>query len=220
VLVIATPCPLILAVPVAIISGVSRCAKKGVLVKGGGALEQLAGVRTVLFDKTGTLTDGRARLLEIKSRDDIDSLELLRLAASLDRELASDVVAQALVTAARERGLRLDTPSNVREQPGSGVVGTVGTHEVVVGGWQFVKAHAAADAALARDVETWIRRDGTVAVVVAVDGNVAGVLLLADQVRPEAGSVLRQLRAACASARRSRRIRSPLLRPRNPTDLF
>jgi ATPase, P-type (transporting), HAD superfamily, subfamily IC/heavy metal translocating P-type ATPase len=196
VLVIATPCPLILAVPVAIISGVSRCAKKGVLVKGGGALEQLAGVRTVLFDKTGTLTDGRARLLEIKSRDDIDSLELLRLAASLDQS-SHHVVAQALVTAARERGLRLDTPSNVREQPGSGVVGTVGTHEVVVGGWQFVKAHAAADAALARDVETWIRRDGTVAVVVAVDGNVAGVLLLADQVRPEAGSVLRQLRAAC-----------------------
>lgn len=196
VLVIATPCPLILAVPVAIISGVSRCAKKGVLVKGGGALEQLAGVRTVLFDKTGTLTDGRARLLEIKSRDDIDSLELLRLAASLDQS-SPHVVAQALVTAARERGLRLDTPSNVREQPGSGVTGTVGTHEVVVGGWQFVKAHAAADATLARDVETWIRRDGTVAVVVAVDGKVAGVLLLADQVRPEAGSVLRQLRAAC-----------------------
>ncbi|WP_193378166.1 HAD-IC family P-type ATPase, partial [Sinorhizobium fredii] len=85
VLVIATPCPLILAVPVAIISGVSRCAGKGVLVKGGGALEMLARVKTVILDKTGTITDGRARLIEVKSRVDLDPLEVLRLAASLDQ---------------------------------------------------------------------------------------------------------------------------------------
>lgn len=124
VIVVATPCPLILAVPVAIVSGISRCAKKGILVKDGGALEALAAAKVVLLDKTGTVTDGRARLIEMKIRDGLDPLEVLRLAASLDQS-SPHVVAQALVAAARERGLRLDVPADVREAPGSGLTGHV-----------------------------------------------------------------------------------------------
>lgn len=96
VLVVATPCPLILAVPVALISGVSRCAGKGILVKGGGALEMLARAKTVMLDKTGTVTDGRAQLLETKVRNDLAAQEVLRLAASID-QASRHVVACAVV---------------------------------------------------------------------------------------------------------------------------
>jgi len=192
VLVVATPCPLILAVPVAIISGVSRCAKRGVLVKGGGALELLARIKTVFLDKTGTITDGRARLIEMKARTDLDPLEVLRLAASLDQG-SHHVIAQALVSAARERGLALETPTGVRELPGFGVSGRVGNHSLAVGGWEFVKSTVEADG-FTDEIDTWIRRDGTVAVAAAIDGKLAGAFLLADQVRPEAGTVLRNLR--------------------------
>ncbi|WP_454854559.1 heavy metal translocating P-type ATPase [Rhizobium binxianense] len=192
VIVVATPCPLILAVPVAIISGISRCARKGVLVKDGGALERLAGARTVLLDKTGTITDGRARLIEMKTRDGLSPLELLRLAASLDQS-SPHVVAQALVAAARERGLALDTPVDVREVAGSGLTGRVGAQDVLIGGWGFVSAKLG-NSDFGREIEAWIRRDGTIAVVVAIGGSLAGAILLADQIRPEAGSVLRHLR--------------------------
>ncbi|WP_190238039.1 MULTISPECIES: heavy metal translocating P-type ATPase [unclassified Rhizobium] len=194
VIVVATPCPLILAVPVAIVSGISRCAKKGILVKDGGALEALAAARTALLDKTGTLTDGRARLIEIKARGDLDALEVLRLAASLDQS-SPHVVAQALVTAARGRGLVLDTPSDVREAPGSGLTGRVGGHDVLAGGWNFASAKLQ-NSDFREEIKNWIRRDGTVAVIVAIDGALAGAILLADQIRPEAGYVLRHLRDA------------------------
>ncbi|UVD60075.1 heavy metal translocating P-type ATPase (plasmid) [Rhizobium sp. Pop5] len=194
VIVVATPCPLILAVPVAVVSGISRCAKKGVLVKDGGALEALAVARTVLLDKTGTVTDGRARLIEIKVQGDLDALELLRLAASLDQS-SPHVVAQSLVTAAHERGLQLDVPSDVRETPGSGLTGRVGSQNLIIGGWAFVST-GIEDSHFRREIEAWIRRDGTVAVVVAIDGALAGAMLLADQIRPEAGFVLRHLRQA------------------------
>ena len=116
-LVVATPCPLILAVPVAIIAGVSRTAKHGVLVKGGKALEALARVRTIVIDKTGTLTEGRARLVAIHSAGGLPPDEILRIAATL--ELASNhVVATALVAAARGQGLVLGKPTEVTETPG------------------------------------------------------------------------------------------------------
>ena len=133
VLVVATPCPLILAVPVAIISGVSRAAKRGVLVKGGGALEALAQVRTIVIDKTGTVTEGRARLVAIHAAGAFPPDEILRLAATLD--LASNhVVATALVAAARGQGLALGMPTDVKETPGSGLEGIVDGRRVIVGG--------------------------------------------------------------------------------------
>ncbi|NRP74784.1 Copper-transporting P-type ATPase [Ensifer psoraleae] len=194
VLVIATPCPLILAVPIAIISGVSRCAGKGVLVKGGGALEMLARMKTVILDKTGTITDGRARLIEIKTRTDLDPMEVLRLAASLDQG-SHHVIARALVAAARERELKLVAPSGSLEVAGSGMTGNIDGHEIAVGGWDFVSARIV-ETAFSREIREWIRRDGTVSVLAAKDGILAGAFLLADEVRPEAGSVLRRLRDA------------------------
>ncbi|HUH48793.1 MAG TPA: HAD-IC family P-type ATPase, partial [Mycoplana sp.] len=104
VLVVATPCPLILALPVAIISGMSRSAKLGVLIKSGGALEALAKVRTAVLDKTGTLTYGQARVIEMKTTEGCEGQEMLRLAASLD-QASSHVIAEALVGEARRRGL-------------------------------------------------------------------------------------------------------------------
>jgi cation transport ATPase len=110
VLVVATPCPLILAVPVAIISGISRAARDGILVKNGGTLEALARVRTTILDKTGTLTDGRATITEIRTTDGFSADEVLRLAASLD-QASAHTVADSLIRAASERGLALSPPT-------------------------------------------------------------------------------------------------------------
>ena len=137
VMVVATPCPLILAVPVAIIAGVSRAAKIGVLIKGGGALEVLADVKTLVIDKTGTLTHGQASLSAIHRLDRLAEDDILRLAASLD-QASNHVVAAALVNAARERGLPLTPPTEVHETPGSGLEGSVAGRRVAVGGLAYV----------------------------------------------------------------------------------
>jgi cation transport ATPase len=135
VMVVATPCPLILAVPVAIVAGMSRCARRGVLIKGGGVLEKLARARTLFFDKTGTLTGGRARLVAIETGPQFVAGEVLRLAASLD-QMSQHVIAQAVVAARdcdRERrgrngfidrgdgvrGIRLSAAACRRCPPGS-----------------------------------------------------------------------------------------------------
>lgn len=192
VLVVATPCPLILAVPVAIISGMSRTAARGVLIKNGGALEALARVRTAILDKTGTLTFGRAAVTGIRTVDGWDGDEILRLAASLD-QASTHVTAEALVTAARERGLRLSGPSGVEEEAGSGIEGTVEGRRVAVGGSGFVRSRSAAGDP--RELKAGLAR-GTVAVAVAVDGALAGIIMLADPVRPDAKRVLAAFREA------------------------
>src|SRR5215467_7232523 len=122
VLVVATPCPLILAVPVAIVSGLSRAAKHGILVKGGRALETLARVRALVIDKTGTLTHGRARLVATEVVGELSGDELLRLAASLD-QASKHIVAQTIVEEARSKGLALVVPTEVAETAGEGVEG-------------------------------------------------------------------------------------------------
>jgi len=192
VLVVATPCPLILAVPVAILSGVSHCARRGILVKGGEALERLAIVKTVLLDKTGTITDGRARLIETKTFDGLDPQLLLRLAASLDQG-SPHVFAQAIVAAARTRGLTLESPEEIEEQPGSGLQGRVGDHRVGLGGSGFILSKGW-DPQRVAEIDAWASSKRASAVIVAIDGRVAGALLLADHIRSEAPTVLRQLR--------------------------
>jgi heavy metal translocating P-type ATPase len=125
VLVVATPCPLLLAAPVAIVSGVSRAARRGIVIKGGAAIETLARGKTLFLDKTGTITVGSPRLQRIAlTRPDGDAAELLRLSASLD-QMSSHVLATALVKAARERGLALALPTEVTEKAGLGVAGWV-----------------------------------------------------------------------------------------------
>ena len=109
VLMVATPCPLILAVPIAVVAGISRAAKRGIIVKGGGALETIARGKVLLFDKTGTLTSGVPEIADVEVFTDMGADEVLRLAASLD-QVSPHVLATAIVRAARERGLELDVP--------------------------------------------------------------------------------------------------------------
>ena len=191
VLVVATPCPLILAVPVAIISGVSRAAKLGILIKGGRALENLARVRTLVIDKTGTLTHGAARLVSVEPATGFQSDEILALAASLD-QASSHVIAQALVAAAREKGCALTTPDRVTETAGEGVEGLVLGRKVAVGGTGFVAARVSdgfGDAP--QNVPP-----GAVLVAVAVDGRMAGRLVLSDELRGGTKELLDGMRAA------------------------
>ncbi|MCC6716646.1 MAG: heavy metal translocating P-type ATPase [Acetobacteraceae bacterium] len=193
VMVVATPCPLILAAPVALVCGVSRAARNGVIVKGGGALERLARVATVLFDKTGTLTSGTPELESVEVLDGFSADEVLGLAASLD-QASQHAVAGAVVAAARAAGLALVLPEQAEEVPGSGVSGVVAGRAVVVGGAAMLTGlglpppgdGVAARLAAAAPAAAWV----------AIDGRVAGVLLLADRIRPEAPRALEALRAA------------------------
>ena len=191
VLVVATPCPLILAVPVAIVSGLSRAAKQGILIKGGQALERLAGVRSLVIDKTGTLTLGRARLVSIRVAAGLTAEELLRLAASLD-QASKHIIARTIVEEAQQKGLALAVPSEVAETPGQGVEGRVEGHHVVVGGVRFVRekvSHAGLSS---------LRADGSpgaAMVAVGIDGKLAGVLVLADELRAGTQALLLNLRA-------------------------
>ena len=140
VLVIATPCPLILAVPVAIVSGPSRAAGHGILIKGGTAIEALARINSLVLDKTGTLTDGRAKVVAVNVSANVDPDDVLRLAASLD-QASSTVLAQTIVAEAQSRQLKLTIPSDVVETPGEGVQGVVEGRSVAVGGIRFVMSN-------------------------------------------------------------------------------
>ncbi|MDR6757066.1 heavy metal translocating P-type ATPase [Mycoplana sp. BE70] len=188
VLVVATPCPLILALPVAIISGMSRSAKLGVLIKSGGALEALAKVRTAVLDKTGTLTYGQARVIEMKTTEGWDGQEMLRLAASLD-QASSHVIAEALVGEARRRGLPLSTPTDISEAAGTGVTGVVDGCRVTIGGSRYVRDSSKGDPYALRDGVP----DDAAVVAVAVDGELAGIIMLADRIRPDAAAMLEAL---------------------------
>ncbi len=194
VLVVATPCPLILAAPVAIVAGISRAAAHGIVIKSGAALEALARAEVLLFDKTGTLTGGRARLTAVEAAPGIAPDELLRLAASLD-QVSPHIMAATLVEAARRRGLPLSLPSEVREDPGAGLAGRVDGRRVALGGYEWIRSHVLVPpqgAALLRRMA----REGAAGIFVAVDGAWAGALLLADPIRLETPTSLRRLRKA------------------------
>jgi len=194
VLVVATPCPLILAAPIAIVAGISRAAKRGIIVKGGGALEALARGRVLLFDKTGTLTTGTPELAEVTAFGDLDPHEVLRLGASLD-QVSPHVLATAIVTAARHRGLELSFPEGVREEPGAGIRGTVEGRSVALGKTSWV-AQGQPLPAQARDVRRRSAMEGSSCVMVSIEGRVAGALVLEDPIRPDTPRVIRTLRRA------------------------
>lgn len=194
VLVVATPCPLILAAPVAIVSGISRAARRGIILKGGGALETLARGRTLMLDKTGTVTAGSPVLTGIESFGSWDAQELLRMAASLD-QVSPHVLASAILKAAAERRLTLRFPADVEERLGSGIRGRVDGHEVALGKAEWVLRGRAFPPALRR-LRRRTRLDGSSCVVVALDDEVAGALILEDPIRPDAASTLRSMRRA------------------------
>ena len=143
VLVVATPCPLILAVPVALVAGLSRAAHFGVLIKGAKPLEALARIKTLILDKTGTLTDGRPQIVSIETHGNLSKDEVLHYAAALD-QASKHPIAQAIVAAARANGVALPVPGRVVETPGEGVRGTIDGRRIVVGGAAFVATQAGA----------------------------------------------------------------------------
>ena len=205
VLVVATPCPLLLAVPIAIVSGISRAAHRGIIVKGGGALETLARAKVLVLDKTGTLTSGVPQLSDIEtfsdsgfpsdgSGGDLEPGEVLRLAASLD-QVSPHVLAAALVRAARERGIELVFPTDVHERHGAGIEGIVDGHHVALGKASYV-SEGEAMPARAREVRRRSMLDGSSCIFVRIDGRVAGALIVDDPIRPDAPRVIRALRRA------------------------
>ena len=197
VLVVATPCPLILAAPVAFIAGVAHAARRGILIKGSGPLEALARTHTVMFDKTGTLTVGGARLVAIETAPDCSSAKVLCSAGSLE-QASHHVVAAAIVEAAVARGLKLAVPSQVREAMGSGLEGVIAGQIVRVGSHQMVCGSRKPEAWALRALRRAAWRSA-LCVFVAVDGRNIGALILADELRRETPRAVQSLRTAGVS---------------------
>jgi P-type E1-E2 ATPase len=188
VFVVATPCPLILAAPIALMSGLSRCARAGVVVKGAGTIEQLGEARSVLLDKTGTVTLGRPQFERLVTLDGLPSSETLLLAASVDR-LSAHPLAKALVAGAGAAGLPLELPRDVVESFGHGVEGDVAGHRVLVGSRAWLREHCV-------EVDVPEGLNGAARVFIAVDGAPAGVALIGDRLREDAGRLVPRLRNA------------------------
>ncbi|OCB24640.1 cadmium-translocating P-type ATPase [Mycobacterium malmoense] len=191
VLVVATPCPLLLAAPVAIVSGLSRASRRGVVIRSGGALENLGHATTLVMDKTGTLTMGRPVVIDVAAAPGRDAVDILGLAASVD-QMSPHVLAEAIVTAARARDLALSLPTDVVEEPGQGVTATLGGRRVHVGKLARDTAHAE----WARAVVNRALLDGAAIAWVCVDGRPTGAVLLRDPLRRHAPRTLRRLRDA------------------------
>ena len=194
VLVVATPCPLLLAVPIAIVAGISRAARRGIIVKGGGALESLARASVLLFDKTGTLTAGRPHLADVVTAPGWTPDDVLGVAASLE-QVSPHVLASSIVGGARERGVAIVLPEGVVEVPGSGVSGRVSGRAVLAGTPDFASGGTGLPT-WARDVRRRVSLEGATSVFVSVDGALVGALVLEDPIRPETPRVIRSLRRA------------------------
>jgi heavy metal translocating P-type ATPase len=192
VLVVATPCPLILATPVAIVGGISHAARHGVIVRHGGALEALARVTVGVFDKTGTLTVGRPAVSRVVPASPWKEDDVLRLAASVEHG-SGHLLARSIVAAYPHSDADLPKASGVLEVPGRGVVGDTGGHRVAVGARSFVVEQYRPDEASLRALENG---DVALRAFVMVDGQAAGVIEFADQIRPRVRETLDRLRRA------------------------
>jgi Cu+-exporting ATPase len=193
VLVIACPCALGLATPMAVMVGVGRGAEQGVLVRDAEALEVLHRADTLLLDKTGTLTEGKPRLVLLEPAGGFDESDLLRLLAGLEKG-SEHALAAAMVRAATERGVSPADVSDFRAFAGKGVVGTAEGHLVVLGTAAFL-ADQGIDAGPARERTEALRREGQTVLLAAVDGRFAGLAAVADPVRSTAPAALRELKA-------------------------
>ncbi len=186
VLVLATPCPLLIAAPVAFMGGMSAAARSGIIVKGGATLEALAQAKSIAFDKTGTLSYGEPELVDVIPANGTAPDELLRLAASAE-QYSSHVLARGIIEAARQRGLSLTTSDDAQEIATNGVRARVDSRRVVVGKLSFVRK-------VDRAAEPVDLTAGQTSVAVAIDGQFAGTLLLADQLRSNALETVTALR--------------------------
>ncbi|MBZ5533135.1 MAG: heavy metal translocating P-type ATPase [Acidobacteriia bacterium] len=192
VLIIACPCALGLATPMAIMVGTGRGAAAGVLVKNAAALETMEKVDTLVVDKTGTLTEGRPRVTHVISAGGFDENELLRLAASLERS-SEHPLAAAMVKGAEERSLQLTVATGFEYVTGKGVIGQVDGHAVVAGNSALLDSRNIKAGDLADPAEA-LRRQGQTVMLVAVDGKAAGIIAVADPVKVSTREALSALR--------------------------
>jgi len=191
VMVVATPCPLILAAPIAIVAGISRCARAGVLIKGGAVFETLARGRVLVLDKTGTLTEGKPRVVAIAGEGAIAETEVLRLAAAVERG-SEHPLAAAIVAGAAERGLPIETASGFQSLTGKGVTGRLALRRIAVGSRALMGELGVDASALASRADA-LRADAATVVFVAADGRLAGLIAIADPIRASAPDALRRL---------------------------
>lgn len=187
VLVVATPCPLILAAPIAIISGMSRSAKNGVIIKTGGALEKLALAKTFAFDKTGTLTEGVLQVDTVKTFSGFTVTDVLKAAASLEQS-SNHIIAQAIITKAQAKKLRLGKPRHVHEIAGHGLEARVSGQHILVGRIDLLQE---------RNIQLPAsfnpKSIQQTAALVAIDGKLAGVISFTDEIRTETANTLATL---------------------------
>ena len=198
VLVVATPCPLILATPIAIIGGINRAARRQVMVRTGAALEQIGSTTAVVFDKTGTLTIGRPEVERVVSSDGWNQRDLLRLAGGVEQG-SGHLLARTLVDAAQralaDEGGALPAASNISEAPGRGVTGDVDGHPVTVGARSLMLERYPASSENLRALDALFAEDWGLRAYVAIDGSVVGAVAYADRLRSDALAVLDALTA-------------------------
>ena len=193
VLIIACPCALGLATPMSIMVGVGRGAHSGILIRDAQALERMEAIDTLVIDKTGTLTEGKPKVVRIIPADGFDENGLLRLAASVEQG-SEHPLAQAIIAAAKDRKLALATVGNFASPSGKGATGAVEGKHVALGNAVLMDELQIATSALDQAAET-ARQDGATAIYIAVEGRVAGVIAIADPVKPSAVQALQALRA-------------------------
>jgi heavy metal translocating P-type ATPase len=187
VIVVATPCPLLLAAPVAIISGMSRAARHGIIIKTGSALERLAEARTIVFDKTGTLTHGELTVDSVIALVPHSKASLLAMAAGLEQN-SNHVLAQAIVAKARAAKLKIPKSKHIKETAGLGVAARVGGQEILVGRLDFLRSSG---------VNIQAKQIGSkdqMATYVSIDGALAGFITFKDAVRAESKTTVAALR--------------------------
>lgn len=190
VLVIATPCPLILATPIAIIGGINRAASRQIILRTGGALERLSRVRIAVFDKTGTITIGRPDVARVKGQDGFTQDQLVQLAAAVEQG-SSHMLAQSVVAAALAQGA-VPSATAIQESPGRGVRGRVGTRDVAIGARSYLR-----DVVGVVELADGLNEENDSAMLrayVSVDGQLAGTIEFADRLRPNVQSELARLR--------------------------
>jgi heavy metal translocating P-type ATPase len=188
VIVVATPCPLLLGAPIALVSGMSRAAKHGIIVKTGSSLEKLAEVKTIGFDKTGTLTVGKPVVGTVTTFNSFTRDEVLTAAASLEQN-SNHILARAIVNFAQKHQLKLSKVKDLRERAGYGLGGSVNRREVLVGTTAYMEL---SEIALPKQY----RQQATTTALVAIGGSLAGAIEFTDELRPEAKSTLARLKEA------------------------
>jgi heavy metal translocating P-type ATPase len=193
VLAIATPCPLILATPVAILGGMNRSARRQILMRNGGALEALGRTTAVVFDKTGTITIGHPYVSRVRSLDSVGEQEVLRLSSAVEMG-SGHLLARTLIHEAERRGIDMPVASSVVEAPGRGVEGEVEGFRVAVGARSFVSERHPSTRAAIQAVDKSDEDQATLRAYVAIDGSLAGLIEYADMIRPGMPEMVQALR--------------------------